>query len=697
MIVVSLDEGGQFELLPVSGRTRCMFVGGLVFSCETEIQVANELDRIEEYLKRTCIEQGAEYPRDLHYNRNVQGSVINAEKAQSVKHALGAEFHDFCNGTGDWENCKPNGTYSLYAMVADSDGMYPQGHAPTSNLLDDHYAANLYEHIAYRAIENLLFYNPKISEKKSIRLDLATRVIPINASSILANDTAELGYRKRRNSDGTFDYGTVHVTDEGSYRAFLESAAERAQFTEAHFDINVQSINYNRPQKQQGFLYLADTICSLYQDALGNTQSIGLAVERLKDFCVQTIEEQAPMIWAYNPLDKTLRLALQKEASSDYFEALKYVYTATDNNERLTEAYNSLWFSEIVERISETTDADAVRNALSSLRQYLDSKYYKLRYARSILQTLSIAVSNLSSDKQKGEISFWLSVTEMIIHNHYGEYDKAKESYLKCIQFSQYTTVESFLEIQNMYSVSLLDALQIEEAMNVAKSTVDYYEMIQQIKQEIYSDSPYAFVSYGRAISQLGQCLAFSEQYSEAVLRFDEAIVHFNESPEDYRRTTSYLLHALIENGNKESFEEHAEQYFGYRNIAAAWKQRRYIPEANDKYAIYVYVKALQHFYRDQLANKELIAIAESVRKCYQQNRDGHPWELILHYCAMLTLFTSGSFKLSDGFDKETNNAVDHPEHSILHRIIQESHERYVSVRDGKTDAADCNLTYMYR
>ena len=60
MITIALDEGGHFENLRPSEN--CMYIGGVVFQCKDENTRKRELERLQNYFKEICNNEGCRYP-----------------------------------------------------------------------------------------------------------------------------------------------------------------------------------------------------------------------------------------------------------------------------------------------------------------------------------------------------------------------------------------------------------------------------------------------------------------------------------------------------------------------------------------------------------------------------------------------------------------------------------------------------------
>ena len=161
---------------------------------------------------------------------------------------------------------------------------------------------------------------------------------------------------------------------------------------------------------------------------------------------------------------------------------------------------------------------------------------------------------------------------EMIISNHKGDYLNAELSAKKCIEYSNYVSVEDYLEIRNMVTVFLLDKGDYYGAVSFTEETILYEEMLVDLRKELYPDSPKVFIRYAKSLSQLGQCYSYVQDYDKGKNAFLKALDLFGEDRVNYQITLSYYLHLLIEIKDLEKYEEYAELYFGDTNLKNSLK-----------------------------------------------------------------------------------------------------------------------------
>ena len=695
MIVVSLDEGGRFERVNRFAAGKCMLIGGAVFQCKEKRDADAELRRLERFFRGTCEKQNADYPFDLHYNWK-NGAVVNSEAANKVKAALLESMPGFLQGRGEWAEDRPNGTYYLYAMAGDEKGIYTGG----SNLIDDAYATNRYEHMVYRTVNNLLFFNPLLPKDADFQLELATRVVDVKADSQLRAQTDKLGHSKRREGEGTFEDGVRVVTDAGSFRTALEEAIIDSTVKNARFEIHVQSINYNKPQYRQGFLYLADTLCSLYQDAVRCCTDADSALKQLYKCCSETAGKQNMFLWAYHPVDVQMRQVLEHCTYNNYFDALLLTNEIRSLQSGISGVYDELWLSAAEKRIIADGTPLQLYIALEELDGYLHKRGYNLAFAQNILDVLQKQYDMMHDGKNDADdrLQYQLYKVQITIYNHQGDFARSLETFERCRERSQYVTMEEYLGLQNLLAVALLDADRYDEAMKIIKEEICYHEMLIGIKKEIYPNAKNVFVSYGRALSQLGQCYAYKGEYEEAKDHFIRAIGMYGDSAGDIKITESYLLHAAIEMKDRELYEKWAERYFDCTGPDNWFAAAVNLNGTCDKFGLYVFIKAVYYLYRDEVNPKKIRGWANIIQRVYKKMKDGHPWEFILKYLALLWVcrIAPGGDERSDALIKEAVDSVKRK--GILERITDATLVCYERAKRGDFEPEeDSQLRYMYR
>lgn len=689
MITIALDEGGHFENIGESAK--CMFVGGVIFKYNSNTNCKKELCRLQQFFKETCNEVGCKYPEDLHYNR-IEGKVVNGKSADKVKKALIENLSDFLNAKGKWQNDSPNGTYYIYAVVGDKEGIGSFIQKGISNLIDDNQACNRYEHMAYRVIENILFYNPVLLDNE-VRLNLATRVIATNDDEKITKEVLATGHER-------FKDDIYKVTNSSSFRAALATMIQNSNRTDIQFnDLRAESIYYYQNEDKnlkQGFLYLSDTICSLFSDILKGCNRADTGIEKLWQKC-QEYAYKKTFFWTYNEFDQRYRKLYRAFERKDYYETLKEMYSLSKESEKNYSVYETLWFTHVKKGILFSNTLDALSDTITKLDKALVSSAITVVEARFIYNLIKPRIEELCTTFQSS-ILFRLYKVELAINNHEGNYPDASKSFEKCMEYSQYVSVEEYLELRNMYSVSLCDSQDFEKAIEVTKETLEWGELLIDVKKAIYPHNDKIFVHYGRTLSQLGQCYAFDENFDSAFNYFKKAISSFGTEKGEINRTLSYLLHAAIEAKNASLYEQYSSEYFDSTDRKE--QLLRLLSEDNipNSFGLYVYLKAYYVFYLETAEREITEDILQKIEKCKKyKNNDQHPWEMIFKYAAFLSASIENKKYREKGSEYiSLAKALKNPE-GILKPICDEIDIQYKSVLNGKYAFENSKLSFMYR
>lgn len=697
MITIALDEGGHFENL--QNDAKCMFIGGVVFVYKDEASRRSELKRLQNFFEAVCEKEGCSYPEDLHYNRDYSEKIINLNQAKKVKDSIIKLLPDFLNGKGAWLENSPKGKYYLYALVGDKDGIKSfQEKSKISNLIDDGIGCNRYEHMAYRSVENLLFYNPRIKDT-DIRLDLATRVVP--ASSDNEKEIKKTGHKKLKESE---DKSIYEATSQASFRAAIATMLQSCNKQDIQFDdVCVESIYYhqNHPHNlNQGFLYLSDIICSLYDGILQGYNKASAAAEKLWLSCTQYVPQNNVLIWTYNDFDQKYREMYRAFENEDYYKTLKIMYELSNKDKKNAFVYENLWFSEIEKEILFKAPADSLKKSIEQLDSALESSKITVSEAKFIYDLLKPLTEELCEKNNIQQVLYHLYKAEFAINNHSGNYLASKKSFEKCKKYAQYVTVEEYLELRNMYSVCLCDAKEFDVARKLAEETLDWEKMLVEIKEVVFPEKNNVHIHYGRTLSQLAQCYAFKGEYEKAIKNFKDALKLFGEMEAEIKRTRSYLLHAYIEAGKDDDYRELAELYFGSANQKEQLISILENMENNEiacSFSLYVYLKGIYVLYSASMDKKSVTDIIRKVdEKC--KDKKNHPFEMVYKYAAFLCLLV-GNKEYNEKAHKYialANNALDDPA-GILKDIADDMSIQFKSAEDGGNVFEHSELTYMYR
>ena len=691
MIVISLDEGGRFELIR---KQQCMLIGGTVFQCETEEDIKKEKQSLERFFRTVCSEQECSYPADLHYNRS-GGKVINAETAEKVKKALAEEMPDYLCKRGRWAQGRPAGsTYYAFCMVGDQNGLDDNS---AGNLRDD-VATVRYDHMIYRTIENIIFYNPRFQDEKNIVLHLPTRVIQ-TTDPFLTDELKQLGYSRHKNNQGVHEQNVFDVTDPASFRTCLESALLSSDRNDLIFDLSVQSINYETPQFHQMFLYLADTMCSVYQDAISGLTTNAQALPALDKYCSQLVNSSKALLWAYHPADRQWRKIWKRYSNGNWFDALINAGELRFSNQAVKQIYSKIWVRPFEEDLAVKNDFSALSEAVFRLDQYMLNKSNRNQnIGMYIMNLLKENYRQITDEKERGVLEYRLSKIMMGLYNHCGEFTKAQEEYNKCVNAARYVPIEEYLGLQLPYSVSLCDARRFEEAEKVASALVSHHELLNAIKEDVYPGDKTIYDSYARALSQDGQCLAFLEKYDEGLERFNQALDIFESGTQDWLVTSSYRLHLLIEKGDRDTYTELARAYFG-----AGSPKKQFAAILNRKcgsvpFALYLFLKGLWVF-QPETDPQTIREFTDKVSELQRISGSFHPWEQIMKYCAFLQCrcFEADGCHTESAALMETERAILQGTDGILQVIAEENEKQYALVLQGKDFTTGSKLNFTYR
>ncbi|MCQ2467050.1 MAG: hypothetical protein MJ166_05985 [Clostridia bacterium] len=678
MLVIALDEAGYFGDGQDDG-SKVFFIGGVVFHADDDNAYNNELKRLQKWFKDCCTKCRASYPEDLHRNHN----NTNVDATIAVKKQLRKTVSDFINGSAEWG--KPNGTYDFYAMVG-SLNESPKVFSDKSNLIEDNYASNRYQHIAYLTLDRLLYRTHQLNDDKSIKLHIATRVLYDIRDKIAEKELKEIGHSK---------YSKItQITDTNSYRGMLISSIPGSNRRDSRFEVDVRSIKYDSDATNlgQGFFYLADSVCSFFGDEIKKVNTI-VGMKRIESFCRDSFNTGNCYVWSYDEVDALWVEALKALEAGDYFKSLGYLFDSQSENQEIYEFYKENWHKHIIETIQNSEDYLKLKYAIDALKEYYLGTYANDK-GDYILSPLETAIINNKDRNEFKGLLYELYVLKMTIANHNGDY-KASEKYFDMAhKYADYTSIENFCEMRNKYAVSLCDALRFDVAKKYTSDTIRFLnEYIEWRKGYTNVEIP---MILGRSYSQEGQAYAFLENYEEAINSFEKALGVFEKGSNDYQRTMSYYLHALIEAGDKDKYKEKAAEYFGTSDLKEQYLHSGDIPYAHQAFVLYVYIKALYVLNLiDELGQEGTNEFLRWMDKKLEQDAQGmnHPYELIIKYCAFVQNMNGNPLKAK----KYMNMIEDLEGDTVISKIIENGYEEYERIRSKKHPFEDDKFTYMYR
>ena len=215
------------------------------------------------------------------------------------------------------------------------------------------------------------------------------------------------------------------------------------------------------------------------------------------------------------------------------------------------------------------------------------------------------------------------------------------------------------------------------------------------MRQLLVESDDIVSISKGRALSQCGQVYAYLQD-TQAEEYFEQALAQFDEKSIDYNITLSYLLHHYIDMNNRDGYEKYASQYFGgHDNV---WEQFSYLKDMTEadqklqsfKFAFYVFIKALYIFYVDELNSEKRRNLLSWAQNLHRGNKsehvNGHPWELIYKYFALLAVKFNKN-ELAEEFIQLTKTIVQERAAAIDNIICGGLIEYYNTI--GKNELAE--------
>lgn len=658
MITIALDECGHFELEDFA------FVGGLVYEGE---DYKEEEVRILNFLEKCCKEVNANYPKDLHFDKK-SNKKSKKNVVIKVKECVSKNIATYL---------KENGKYHIVCMVRDNT--YRKDYNTKSNLIDDNFAGNRYEHMMCETINNIIFNNI-LKEEKNINLNIATRisVIPLEEKNMI-KQFEKLGYKQK---DSTTSYTSKNKTkfpakmffgtDEKTFKTFLSTIMlykmnNKNHKEEINFNkINITSIDYKNSDNM-AFLYLSDFVCnyiksSYLKESLNKEYSYNFDFNEFYKDALEISANKEPYIWVYEDIDGIYNKIMDSYNEKNIFNILSYLYDGSKSESKYAKFYNEYWFKKILNKLKGYRITD-IENAINLLEENMDKSYQKLDFIFKGLKKL-MEDENIKKERRYNEIEYKLADLGLRIYNHLGDIKKSDEQFEICKKSKDNVPIEKYLETANRQSVNCSNKFEFERALELSEYNEECFKIIKETKKEIAELNE----NKGEAswkVSELGKCLSSSGQYlafirkEEAIKKFEEAIEEFNGEENNIRKTLSYILHFAIDKNDKDLYEKNCVKYFyGAESFEEQFNNiiNGTFKESDRDYGLYVLVKALDKMYSDEVK----LDFINKIRTTDYKNKlkfkiDSHPWELIYKHLASLYLKKDEERYFKDCIDKALN------------------------------------------
>lgn len=741
MLTIALNEYGDFHHLGQDEENikTIHFIAGVVYDdMDNEQDAENERIRLDRFFRAVAEDSHSLYPQGFFGKLKVDET--ESEKRQEtfnpdakkdmriLRDAIDTALPEFlAHGTYKGQQLveMPRvGHYAIALTLKSEAGKTEYLQPYMSNVLHDKVASNLYWHMADGLVSRLVFSNPFALGVGHVRLELATQMIDVlDSERERLSEYSRLGYTPYEYQDG-------HVKKEGitSYQvanAFAYRASLDRHMMELNcpaLDVKLRTVSLRMEEDdpestiRNAFLYLATYICTNFIHYGADRAATDIfKFKKLVDFSNKLNSTHQNLLFVYDNVDTYFEQAMQAYLHGNYFAALCYTYDAYNCESKFQSYYKTNWFPFVEELIHSADDRVAIERAVQDFVNYANQSRIdagKLHYVYEQLTYVLEDIQHLSCVDQRLIYAFYDG--GVTAFNHLGESDFAVTCFQKCQSLAYTVPLETYMQTVRRRVVAKLDSYAFDDALALASYVVEYEEQIQCLREKLSMDDK--AISLGQAYSQLGQVYAYMER-EEAESYFVKALSIFQEGADDYYRTLSYLLHYYIEAENQHDYETWALKYFG--GAVNVSDQLTYITSMTDddkavqheSYALYVYIKALYHFYKYAVSKdviQRMVGLGKEVGQTLNYSVKGHPWELIFIYMSLLG-YDWNHMENVEYFKECIRKTVDNPGPAI--RNIMAYGEMRIADRKGNQKLYDAiritlqrdvknierAMTYMFR
>ena len=654
MITVSLDESsGVFESFVTNNPKHekdIPLVAGLIFDdLGIDGELEEEKKRIKAFLEEVCNDLSIQFPNDMHINRGThwRDPDYNGTKVSRFKHRIGNVIPHFFK-------LNRKGNYYIYSNVKSLKGKTDLI-GLTDGFVDDASFSNLYIHMVEDVFSKIILYNPLINNNTGISISFASRSTPV-LNDDQKDDYRSVGY-SIRDKDKVAFVGTGDV-----YRTSLNREIIASGKNDIRIDsFNVVSIDYGYRRQfdkkpplteqeaiEQGFLYLADIIC----DYLGDRLSIDDSniIEKIADRAGNLVPAEQTIIFGYDDIESEFMRSWISTENGDIYKALDCAYDALHLRGQFTDYYKQRWYPILYQKMGDEITQNTFEIAVKSFGNSAYSNNVDPNKLRFVYEHLEMMVSSI--ERCSSEVLYELYDTGFSAFNHVGDSNKAESCFEECKKYSSEVGIERYFNTMNKYVVSLQDRFRYDEALEYASESEDAQSRIHNALEDKYNSI--AVKNYAKTISQLGQVYA-SLRNPKAAEKFKEALFLLKKDSADYYITESYLLHHLIDMGERDEYEKYANDYFGGRSVD---ERLGFILEYGRDgmrfslpFAMFIHIKAVYKFYITGISDAYIEALLNNDYFVEIKNKDSHPWELIYKYLALIALYKGNNSKFIKYWD----------------------------------------------
>lgn len=668
MLTMALDEAGVFDAGQVATEkdSKTTMIGGFIFDdMNNEEETETERERIRAFYEAVIEEvshQNPEfsfsYPKSLHV-----GNGSTDAEVKKVKRKISDKLPEFIkrgtysgkaliNRRGE-EFPKRIGKYVICAVAKSNVGKSSMLKPCLGGFALDDKASNLYFHMASEITSWTVFHNPFFRNMDEMSLHIATR----STADIVEGKVAEYkdaGYSSPQKSEKNDEKNTIikvnkyhySVMNEDIYRTLVsEKILSKDNSCPKLSSFNVRKIEYKRKSvNSKGtnsenadyayeFLYFADTVCGYltYRIEADDIEEVNRRAEKL------TGEEN--LIFAYDESDAIFERAWKLYELGFYYDALTQIYDIIVRTDYVAEFYKKKWIPFFIDCICKNYDQISVENAFEKLHQSIMTSNLDQLRAKFIFDSLAPVYEQL----QSGRLRYIYNDIGVSLYCHIGDTASVKPYFANCESLSEYVGFEEYARTRNRMATAYCDEMNVLEGVKITQVTKGMLEAFINVSKDVFGDGkvPFGTTEYAKTCSLLGQCSSILHD-PIATEYFDKALEILDNPGPNYYVTLSYKLHHLIDMEYKDQYIYEIGKCCGESDEVN--QQISYIFEKGKgkdslftvKHWMYLYLKGAYYFYDDFELETAWSRIDKYIERLMSKDKQGHPWELINKYMALI-------------------------------------------------------------
>ncbi len=671
-ITFALDEKGSFEKTGNNSLGLVKMIAGVMYDDQGKAGAAGrEKRRLDNFFRKQYkislrkeqsikLDGKDRYPQHMHSNNG------NIRYVKKVKSQIIKELPSFFR--------QANGKYYIFCIIKSKLGLESIFHKDVSELEQENFGSNLYYHMAQRIVTRSIFHNPYLKPDRisSLTMEPATRAFVTKKNEMIekTDELQVMGYRSNNN---------VFYTMTGDiYRMILLN--EMSESGQDHIKINHiammqlkrsntdHSIDMSKNELvDAAYFFLSDILCDGLSNAIPNKTINSKSLYSIRKYINELGENIHPLVYAYDIVDEYYSRARKKYERQDYFGAVEELYKI--EGYKKSDCYN-YYCETCIPRLLEQMESDITPNILADVVRRFRSETRKteislelLVFAMKIMDQWVCTMEEQLIEEGDGRILYDFYNASFNLCNHSNRPEEGKIFKEKRDNYAKYCDLETMIEGKNSDCVAMNDRLDHKGAYEAAKTNVDLYKQIHEIRGKFTKDVSFDRI-LAKTLSQFGQACGFfygttkdKSLIDNGENAFMEALSLLEKNCADYYITESYLLHLYIISSEKEKYEKQMELYLeGIKDkkeqLEFLLRQKNNMKHINWNYAVYVFLKGLYVFHSDEGTNY-LKRFENGLIRLSDETKGGtfeHPWEFSI--CYIMRLLYSSQMKVTNNQNK---------------------------------------------